>query len=66
MKNAITNLLKVKSLMTIAVMTVFVILSLKEKLEPTLTASVITSVITYYFTKKDSDGSDDSGDSLYK
>lgn len=55
MKNAITNLLKVKSLMTIAVMTVFVILSLKEKLEPTLTASVITAVITYYFTKKDID-----------
>lgn len=53
MKNAFTNLLKVKSLMTMAVMTVFVILSLKEKLEPTLTASVITAVITYYFTKKD-------------
>lgn len=55
MKDAITNLLKVKSLMTIAVMVVFVILSLKGKLEPTLTASVITSVITYYFTKKDTD-----------
>ena len=53
MKDAITNLLKVKSLMTIAVMIVFVILSLKGKLEPTLTASVITAVITYYFTKKD-------------
>lgn len=53
MKNAIINLLKVKSLMTIAVMVVFVVLSLKEKLEPTLTASVITAVITYYFTKKD-------------
>jgi hypothetical protein len=54
-KDAIKNLLKVKSLMTIAVMVVFVILSLKGKLEPTLTASVITSVITYYFTKKDTD-----------
>ena len=54
MKEAIINLLKVKSLMTIAVMVVFVILSLKGKLEPTLTASVITAVITYYFTKKDS------------
>lgn len=53
MKDAFTNLLKVKSLMTIAVMVVFVILSLEEKLEPTLTASVITAVITYYFTKKD-------------
>ena len=53
MKDAIVNLLKVKSLMTIAVMTVFVILSLKGKLEPTLTASVISAIITYYFTKKE-------------
>lgn len=52
MKDAIVNLLKVKSLMTIAVMVVFVILSLNGKLEPTLTASVITAVITYYFTKE--------------
>ena len=51
MKDAFTNLLKVKSLMTIAVMVVFVILSLEEKLEPTLTASVISSIITYYFSK---------------
>ena len=55
MKDAITNLLKVKSIMTIAVMVVFVVLSLEEKLEPTLTASVITAVITYYFTKKETD-----------
>ncbi len=52
---SLINLLKVKSLMTIAVMTVFVILSLNDKLEPTLTASVITAVITYYFNKKDTD-----------
>ena len=55
MKDAFINLLKVKSLMTIAVMIVFVVLSLEEKLEPTLTASVITAVITYYFTKKEKD-----------
>ena len=55
MKDAFINLLKVKSLMTIAVMIVFVVLSLQEKLEPTLTASVITAVITYYFTKKEKD-----------
>lgn len=55
MKDAFTNLLKVKSLMTIAVMVVFVILSLQEKLEPTLTASVISAIITYYFSKKDDD-----------
>ena len=52
-KNAITNLLKVKSLMTLAVMVVFVILSLEEKLDPAVTTSVITAVITYYFTKQE-------------
>ncbi len=48
---ALINLLKVKSLMTIAVMLVFVVLSLNDKIDPALTASVITAVITYYFTK---------------
>lgn len=56
MKQALTNLLKVKSLMTIAVMIVFVILSLKGKVDESLTASVITAVITYYFTKKEDKG----------
>jgi hypothetical protein len=51
MKEAMIRLLKVKSLMTIAVMAVFVILSLKYKLDDALVASVITAVITYYFTK---------------
>lgn len=53
MKNAIINLLKVKSLMTIAVMLVFTILALKGIMSEELVASVITAVITYYFTKKD-------------
>ena len=56
MKKSIMNLLKVKSLMTIAVMLVFVILSLKEQIDSALTASVITAVITYYFTKSDKGG----------
>ena len=53
MKNALINLLKVKSLMTIAVMIVFVVLALSNKINESLTASVITAVITYYFAKKD-------------
>ncbi len=53
MKKAFTNLLKVKSLMTIAVIVVFVVLALTGKMSEELTASVITAVITYYFTKKD-------------
>ena len=52
MKNALINLLKVKSLMTIAVMIVFVVLSLKGEIDSAMTASVITAVITYYFTKE--------------
>lgn len=47
------NLLKIKSLMTIAVMVVFVILALNGNMSDELIASVITAVITYYFTKKD-------------
>ena len=53
MKEALIKLLKVKSLMTIAVMIVFVVLSLSNKIDESLTASDITAVITYYFAKKD-------------
>ena len=53
MKKALINLLKVKSLMTIAVMIVFVVLALSNKIDEALTASVITAVITYYFTKNE-------------
>ena len=56
MKNALINLLKVKSLMTIAVMVVFTVLALKEIMSEELVASVITAVITYYFTKKEKEG----------
>ena len=53
MKEALINLLKVKSLMTIAVMIVFVVSALSNKIDEALTASVITAVITYYFTKNE-------------
>ena len=53
MKSALTKLLKVKSIMTIAIMIVFVILALTSRMSDELVASVITAVITYYFTKKD-------------
>ncbi|MFR7589855.1 MAG: hypothetical protein ACLUVC_00280 [Longibaculum sp.] len=46
-------LLKVKSLMTLTVMGVFVYGTLTKQLPPELISSVITAVITYYFTKKD-------------
>lgn len=47
------NLFKIKSLMTIAVMIVFVVLALNHNMSDELIASVITAVITYYFTKND-------------
>lgn len=50
------RLLKVKSLMTIAVMIVFVILSFTDRMSEELIASVITAVITYYFTKQENGG----------
>lgn len=53
MKQVFINLFKVKSLMTIAVMLVFVILALRGNMSDELIASVITAVITYYFTKKE-------------
>lgn len=58
MKEALINLLKVKSLMTIAVMIVFVVLALSNKIDEALTASVITAVITYYFTKNETSNSE--------
>lgn len=53
MKEALVNLLKVKSLMTIAVMLVFVVLAFSNRMSDELIASVITAVITYYFTKSE-------------
>lgn len=47
------NLLKVKSLMTLSVIFVFVYLSVIGKMSMELTSSVIMAVITYYFTKDD-------------
>ena len=53
MKKAMINLLKVRSIMTIAVMIVFVTLALTHHMSDELVAAVITAVITYYFNRKD-------------
>ncbi len=55
MKKAFINLLKVKSLMTIAVIIVFAVSAITRQMSDELVASVITAVITYYFTKKEND-----------
>ena len=53
MKNALIKLLKVKSIITLSVTLVFVVLSLTKQIPSELTASVITAVMTYYFTKRE-------------
>lgn len=53
MKKAIINLLKVRSLMTLSVLIVFVSLSLQGRMSEELVAFVISAVITYYFNRKD-------------
>ena len=55
MKNAILQLLKVKSIITILVMVVFTYLAVTRQIDDQLIASVITAIITYYFTKKENE-----------
>ncbi len=54
-KRIIFNLFKIKSMMTICVMIVFAVLALNGKMPIEVTASIITAVTTYYFTKESSD-----------
>lgn len=46
-------LVKIKSLMTLSVMFVFVYMSVTDKMPIELTSSIIMAVITYYFNKKE-------------
>lgn len=49
----IKNLLKVKSIVTLIIMVVFVFMAVTDRLDTAVTASTITAVITYYFTKRE-------------
>lgn len=55
MKNALINLLKVKTLITLAITIVFCYLAIIGKLPVETTTMVIGMVFTYYFNKKDVD-----------
>lgn len=55
MKNALINLLKVKTLITLAITIVFCYLAIIGKLPIETTTMVIGMVFTYYFNKKDVD-----------
>ena len=49
--NVLINLLKLKTIITLAVLILFIILALKEKLPIETTTMIIGIVFTYYFTK---------------
>lgn len=49
LKNALANLIKIKSLVTIAVISVFVILSVKETISPDNAMIIISMVVSFYF-----------------
>ena len=51
MKKAMINLLKVKSLLSITGMTVFIILSLNGRLDDALIATILTMIFQSFFTK---------------
>lgn len=53
MKQALINLLKVKTIITLAITVVFVYLAVTSKLPIETTTMVIGMVFTYYFNKKD-------------
>ena len=45
----LANLVKVKTLVTLAVMVVFCVLALQEKIQPDNVMYVVTTVIAFYF-----------------
>ena len=51
---ALIQLLKVKSIVTIMILGVFCYLALRGEIEPEYFATVLSAIVTYYFTKKDS------------
>lgn len=54
--NAIVNLFKVKTIITLAITLVFILLALKGELPIETTTMVIGMVFTYYFNKDKKDG----------
>lgn len=54
---ALVELLKVKTIITLAMIFTACYLALTDKLDVAVFVGLVTSVITYYFTKKDGDKS---------
>jgi len=53
MKKAFTDLLKVKTIITLLIVITMVILAVNKDIEPATFMTVAGSVVTYYFTKKE-------------
>lgn len=58
MKDVLTKLLTVKSLVTFGLLGATVYLTIKQstQISPEFFASVVSAVVTYYFTRKDGSG----------
>lgn len=50
---SILNLIKVKSIWSIGALAMFIYLTVTEKITGEVSLAIITSIVTYYFTKKD-------------
>lgn len=52
---AIVELLKVKTIVTLALIFTTCYLALKDRIDVAVFTTLVSAVITYYFTKKDGD-----------
>lgn len=50
---SILNLIKVKSIWSIGALAMFIYLTVTDKISGEVALAIITSIVTYYFTKKD-------------
>jgi uncharacterized membrane protein len=49
MKNAIANLIKIKSLVTVAVIAVFAVLAFRGDIQPDNVMIIVSMVVSFYF-----------------
>jgi hypothetical protein len=63
MKNAIANLIKIKSLVTVAVIAVFAALAFRGDIQPDNVMIIVSMVVSFYFgTQHERKGGVASGD----
>lgn len=58
MKTTLTNLLKVKSLTTLAIIGTLCAMTILGQVESEVFCTIAGSVVTYYFTRKGDEGKD--------